>query len=526
MAAAAHGGGSSGFGVSDRNTGAAAAEDECSGRVYCAVAAGESAEEVRRVIELCAQGDEQRRAQAVNHKGVEESPLQAAHRQRRGDLVGALVEAGADVGGIFDGRLPALAVCVAYGQVESVRALLRKGHTAKADVKWDPRSGSGLPIKSTLAQFCLAPTPVDPSSAARCGPVQVGCLEVLLTEGGADANALDSADNSPIFWLIQRHDRDEEGRELAAARLLVAAGARVSGVFNNEGDTPLMVAAAHNEVRLARLLLEEAGAPVDETGESGYTALHCCYDFIADATETAAMLLLLLLDAGANVDARAKDGCTALFGSLSCGKPALVRLLLDRGASVDIIDTGGRTPLIEACGTDDYSMWLDDEPWPVFQEILRRSSAKTRRSVFGHQGFSAVDLIAEQLTECGLDEADDIYERCRWLIGELLASGAPMLPKYAPVVLPIAVSHAFPVAARKEAELAARLPTAFSSWRAHEEFVALSLDFGELRAVERAVEERRARLAALEQGAGGELGVGTDSSSSSSSSSERGDEDG
>jgi hypothetical protein len=145
--------------------------------------------------------------------------------------------------------------------------------------------------------------------------------------------------------------------------------------------------------------------------------------------------------------------------------------------------------------------------------------------VFGHQGSSAVDLIAEELTECGLDEADDIYERCCWLIGELLAAGAPMLPKYAPVVLPIAVSHAFPVAARKEAELAALLPTAFSSWRAHEEFVALSLDFGELRAAELAVEERRARLAALEQAAG-ELGDGGEESETSSSESESAGDDG
>jgi len=294
MAAAAPAGSSRDFGVGDRNVSATAAEDECSGRVYCAVAAGESAEEVHRVIDLCAQGDEQRRVQDVNQNGGEdtdETPLQAAHRQERGDLVGALVEAGADIGGIFDGRLPALAVCIAYGLVESVRALLRKRHSAKAEIQWNVRRRSGAPTEScTLAHFCLAPTPVDPSSAARCGPVQVGCLEVLLTEGGADANALDSADNSPIFWLIQRRNHGEEARELVAVRLLLAAGARVSGVFNNEGDTPLMVAAAHNNVCIGRFLLEEAGAPVDETDEYGRTALHFCYDFIAGATETAAML--------------------------------------------------------------------------------------------------------------------------------------------------------------------------------------------------------------------------------------------
>jgi hypothetical protein len=95
-------------------------------RVYRAVAAGKSAEQVLRVIEEVAQGSDERRATAVGHS---ETPLAAAHRLRRGDLVGALVrQAGADVGGVFGRLWTPITVCIVYGQAESVSALLKAGH--------------------------------------------------------------------------------------------------------------------------------------------------------------------------------------------------------------------------------------------------------------------------------------------------------------------------------------------------------------------------------------------------------------
>jgi len=78
------------------------------------------------------------------------------------------------------------------------------------------------------------------------------------------------------------------------------------------------------------------------------------------------------------------------------------------------------------------------------------------------------------------------------------------------------VARAVPIAAaraaRREAELAV-LPPLAHDWRAHEAFVGLSLDARELREAERAVQELRARLEALER----ELGGGTDGSSGSES---------
>jgi len=226
-------------------------DDDGLSRVYHAVASGASKAELRRVIEECAQGDDQRRAQAVNHSSTAtETPLQAAHRQRRGDLVGALVEAGADVDGIFNGKLTPLAVCIAYGQVESVRALLRAGHDANEEIEWHPLYGSGDAFSSNPAHFCLAPPPLGlPSDRVvgynkKIGEPQLGCLEVLLREGGADVDARDSRGQTPIFRLARFGSSYDDEEEKAARDLLVSAGARTSGVCDNNGFSPLMVAAA------------------------------------------------------------------------------------------------------------------------------------------------------------------------------------------------------------------------------------------------------------------------------------------
>jgi hypothetical protein len=170
-------------------------------------------------------------------------------------------------------------------------------------------------------------------------------------------------------------------------------------------------------------------------------------------------------------------------------------LLLDRGAVIDVIDKFGGTPLIMACVS---GIWLRDEGWPLFQEILRRSSAKTRCARWRNGYYtSAVDLLARSLNRYLLPSQEAgmrAQKRRCWAIAELLASGAPVRPKYAAPVLPIAAQ----LSARQEAELAARRAE-LSSWRAHETFVGMSLDVKELRKAERELEEKRARVAALER---------------------------
>jgi ankyrin repeat protein len=312
-------------------------------RVYRAVAAGESAKHVRRAIEEVAQGSDETRALVVNQKGEgDETPLAAAHCLGRGDLVGALVEAGAGIGGVFgSGPLTPIAVCVVYGQAESVSALLKAGYDPNETIPWHPSSGFGADSTKfcTAAHLCVLPQATDFCPGWH-GP-QVECLKVLLREGRTDVNARDCYGMTPIFWLAWRpltSSQEEQEEERAMARALVAAGGRALRVFDHDGATPLMATAWQKNTRIARMLIEEAGAPANERSPTdGLTALH-----LACRKQDATMVALLLGE-GADINARSQFGRTPLSECAILCNAEMTRMLLNRGASANVLSTDGHT---------------------------------------------------------------------------------------------------------------------------------------------------------------------------------------
>jgi ankyrin repeat protein len=214
----------------------------------------------------------------------------------------------------------AIGAAIVYGQAESVRVLLEAGHDPDEKIEYNPWTfgfNDCCPGRSfcTAAHFCIKPPSIDASqnpgpSRQQIGPPQIGCLEVLLREGGADANARNSGRMTPLILLASTRPIDDDLAD-AARDLLLEAGARTSGVFDEDDRSPLAWAAASGNVRLTRFLPEEARVPVDEREpEYERTALHSCQ--VDYATETAA----LLLDAGADVNARDWYGRSPLFSFL------------------------------------------------------------------------------------------------------------------------------------------------------------------------------------------------------------------
>jgi ankyrin repeat protein len=194
-------------------------------RIYRAVAAGKSADDVRRAIErsravVPGSTAQQQRAAAVNQAGqTGETPLQGnAHRQWRGDLVGLLLENGADTAGLFEARqITPLAVAVAYGLVDTVRALLTAGHDANENFYYKD---------CTAVHWCVARAPLSPAPnydyPLNCHP-RLNVLKVL--EGHADVNARDAYGRTPLHWLDPDDTRDAIN---AALDLLVSLGADVN----------------------------------------------------------------------------------------------------------------------------------------------------------------------------------------------------------------------------------------------------------------------------------------------------------
>lgn len=75
---------------------------------------------------------------------------------------------------------------------------------------------------------------------------------MLLQEGGADVDARDSNGETPLMWLARFSSTYDHEDVKAARSLLVWAGARTSGVFNNIDLSPLMIACAAGCARFAR----------------------------------------------------------------------------------------------------------------------------------------------------------------------------------------------------------------------------------------------------------------------------------
>ena len=146
---------------------------------------------------------------------------------------------------------------------------------------------------------------------------------------------------------------------------------------NSHGWTPLMAAALHGQVDLARLLLDR-GADLHAVNAEGKSAIH--YAAMRGGAEAVRLLVRLgadvnaadtfgsyaplhltaahcnreivqetcaeLLAVGADVDARSNWGTTALWSAAIAGRGELVEYLLRHGADLENRDHEGRTVLI------------------------------------------------------------------------------------------------------------------------------------------------------------------------------------
>jgi len=432
-------------------------DDDDFGLVYKSVAGGDSVEQVRRAIEVCARGSAQRRAAAVNREGShqasgmktarDESPLAAACRLGRGDLVALLVEAGADVR-VCDHATP-LSACIPYGDVDTVRALLRAGIDANAKLAYMPflRHWPSDTSGCSAAHLCLWP-PQVPLARDRAGPPQLEILQILAQEGNLDVDARDARGRTPLFWVPRMASGHEAAVDLlvalgadvnaqsstgtplivmlqqasnpyltSCARKLVAAGAQTSGVVGIRGHTPLATAAAFGNVEAVHFLLAEAGVPADERNPvSGQTALHTCTN---ESLTMTPQVCALLLDAGADANAVDNQGRTPIFacGALSgSSRLQALRLLLGRGASADVADRDGLTPLLIICANHHMNLYSQDavgDPAPLVRadaagrQRPRRQRSGLRRGlgVRFHASAPAADRRAALLGRVRASEA-------------------------------------------------------------------------------------------------------------------------
>jgi ankyrin repeat protein len=166
-------------------------------------------------------------------------------------------------------------------------------------------------------------------------------------------------------------DRDHEGLPPLAwaavwgsnksAELLLARGANVNWA-NEDGVTPLHVAAYNLQPAVATMLIRK-GAKVDaRTVSGGWTPLYKAIVRLAmrPATATppeqevakAVKVAELLLASGADVNAQDVKGFKPIHFAVTTRRTALVRVLIDKGADVNAKSADGVNPLFIAAAGD------------------------------------------------------------------------------------------------------------------------------------------------------------------------------
>jgi ankyrin repeat protein len=156
---------------------------------------------------------------------------------------------------------------------------------------------------------------------------------MTLLANGADPRAADNDGNTPLHHAARSSDP-------GVAALLRDAAAELE-VRNHDGLTPLGIACASGNWRLARFLLER-GASTQADGAT--PALLAA----ASGEEDDAAGVQLLLKHKARVDARDAHGRSALHEAAHAGHVEVIAALLAANADVQARDGHGRTPLLDA----------------------------------------------------------------------------------------------------------------------------------------------------------------------------------
>lgn len=154
-----------------------------------------------------------------------------------------------------------------------------------------------------------------------------------LLANGADPRAVDGEGNTPLHFAARSSDP-------GVAALLRDAAAELEAL-NHEGLSPLGVACAAGNWRLARFLLERGARPEPADGQPALLAA-------AGGEEDDPAGVSLLLKLKAKVNARSAQGRSALHEAARAGHAGIATALLAAGADPAVTDADGRNALHEA----------------------------------------------------------------------------------------------------------------------------------------------------------------------------------
>lgn len=276
-------------------------------------------------------------------------PAEDTHQDDALDLLAEAVPEPASADWAFEGDLDAqLYEAARGGRVDRALQLIQAGadpHALPEDDARDRRSlaalAAVLPDLRLLRELIARGVDLNDVASGMTPLLAAtrdswhGRPEAVMTllANGADPRVTDADGNTPLHHAARSSD--------PGVVALLRDAAADPEALNHDGFSPLGVACAAGNWRLARFMLER-GAKTEPTG--GVPALLAA----AAPDEDDAAGVQLLLKSRARVDARDGQRRSALHEAVKAGHRDIVAALLEAGANLEARDADGRTPWLEA----------------------------------------------------------------------------------------------------------------------------------------------------------------------------------
>jgi ankyrin repeat protein len=152
----------------------------------------------------------------------------------------------------------------------------------------------------------------------------------LLLRHGADANGFDREGVTPLYAATRAQCYE-------SAKVLLKHGADSNLSAGPDSESPLSLAASHNQIDLVQLYLANGG-DADLILENGTTALGQSMNKVVSPK-----LVEILLASGSDPNGKNAEGTTALFNAIQANRVDLMAVLLENGANPNL--PGPKHPL-------------------------------------------------------------------------------------------------------------------------------------------------------------------------------------
>jgi ankyrin repeat protein len=230
------------------------------------------------------------------------------------------------------------------------------------------------PMLSLLAVTAGAATDLRLVDAARSG--DKAAVASLLKQH-VDVNAAQPDGATAISWAAYRDD-------LAAADLLISAGASVNVAIEDSSETPLLLACSNGSAEMVARLLKAGANPNTSTWAGETPLMQCSRTGSVDAVNA-------LLARGADVNAKDhRGGDTALMWAVAQKHTSIARVLLEHKADVHAHTTTGFTPLLFASqqGDADSAQMILNAGADINEATPGGDTPLLIASASGHEAFS------------------------------------------------------------------------------------------------------------------------------------------